>query len=191
MNATGDSWWLPDVGQQPEQGDVLDLLPLSRPIFPLKALERRTFKGGGSGWAELPDGPPRSGDHHALAKGKHMYALLLSHGCQIDKPNKNVRIQLAPLSLLSNLREDEIEATLSQKNKKRLPLQSIPTIGDYYADLQTILAFDIALLSSCTRIASMKPSGITRLQLQLIAFFTRKDFSAVLDTLPDLPEGDT
>jgi hypothetical protein len=188
LSAARNSWWLPEAAERPEQGDVLDLLPLSRPIFPPKALEKRSIKTG-QAWVELP-APPQSGDHHALAKGKHMYALLLSHGCQIDKPNKNVRIQLAPLAPLSNLREDEIESTLAQKNKKRLPLQGVPKLdGDYYADLQTILTFDIALLSACTRIASMTSPGITRLQLQLIAFFTRKDFSAVLDALPELPEG--
>lgn len=164
---------------------MLDLLPLSKPIYPVKAIKKHTFKGG-QGWADI-DLPAAPSDFFAVAKGKYGHALLLSHGCQIDKPNKNIRIQLAPLLPLANLTPEQRENTLSQRNKRQLPLQGIPTLGDYYADLQTIMAFDIALLQDCRRIASMTPLGIKRLQVQLIAFFTHKDFSSVLDGLPDLP----
>lgn len=163
---------------------MLDLYPLSRSLFPVKALEKRSFKGG-NGWIEV-DTP--SGEFHALAKGKHYRAIILSHGCQIDKPNKNVKVQLAPIAPLSVLPEKEREFTLAQKNRKQLPLPLLPGVGDSYADLQSILAIDVALLSACARIASMTPAGIKRLQMQLISFFTHKDFGAFLDGLPDLPE---
>lgn len=187
MSTAAEQWWLDEVSKEPEQGDILDLLPLARVIYPVKAIAKHSFKGG-QGWIDVP-APTHGLDFFAQAKGKHSHALLLSHGCQIDKPNNNIRIQLAPIAPLANLTEAQRENTLSQKNKRQLPLQGIPGLGDYYADLQTILSFDIVLLKDCKRLASMTPLGIKRLQLQLIAFFTHKDFSAVLDDLPDLPGG--
>lgn len=188
MTEPGESWWLSQPCDLPQQGDVLSLYPLSRVLFPPRALDKRTIKGGASAWVETDGALDATKEHHALAKGKHFHALVLSHDCEMDKERAKRRIHIAPISPLSRLPENEQRSTLAQKTLRHLPLPGIPDLGDFYADLLAMLVIDYGILDRCTRLASMSPPGVERLQAQLVAFFTRRDFTQVLATAPLLPE---
>lgn len=188
MSVDEPGWWLDAPFHIPQQGDVLAVLPLARSAVPFQTLRKQSVKNGHA-WFEIPTPTETSGHLFALARGKNTHAVILSHDCEMDKERRKRRIHLAPLLPLSTLGDKERVKVLAQKTLKSLPLPGIPGLGDYYADLLSMIVVDYETLDWCPRIASMTPDGVLRLQAQLVSFFTRKDFTKELRQAPDLPEG--
>jgi len=57
-----------------------------------------------------------------------------------------------------------------------MPLPEIPSLFTGYADLRRLCFIDRELVDKARRVASMSEEGIRRLHVQIVGFFTRRDF---------------
>jgi len=175
-------WWRPELHPKLSQGDIISLVPLGSVTNPVKYLQSAALRGGAvSGWAEtLNWKPDHDGMGHILYRGRVSCAIVLSHDCEIDKPNKGTRVIVSPVIPLSDLREQERQRIVDQTPWRFLVLPGMPSLGDNYTDLRCTTFLPAAVAFEAKRIASMEEDARLRLQQQLIAFFTRIDASASL-----------
>ena len=166
------TWWLPAVAPLLEQGDLIHTSVIFQPVTPVKYLTRSgTSKKLRQLWEESPE-IPESADENTRIVGTVTtgLALVLSYGCEIDKPRKPVL--LAPVYALESLNGD-LALVLAQSVPRYLPLVDLPGGGAGYASLGRTFSIQQSTITSSDRLKSMTPEGILRVQAQLIGFYTR------------------
>lgn len=173
-------WWLPELRTEIEQGDLIATGLQIQPIFPVKFLVKgQTSKSQKNTWEET-DGPPPLPPKELpriLASADKGYALILSFGCEIDKPNTHVL--LAPVYPLSKLDKALHPTILAQKAWRYMPVVDLPSdLGHGYAHLSKTFSLAKRHIEPHSRIKSMTDDAIFRLQAQLVGFYTRKMFPA-------------
>jgi len=171
--SAGD-WWSPTLQTSLSQGDVISELPVSIGKSPLTHLKSRTAKFGVRVWNETDTPTQENGAYHVLAIWSSRYSLVISHSCELDKPN-NKRVHLAPVGLISDLEPKIADNIRSQQTKGQLILPSVPRLGDCYADLRVIAPVQRELIDSAPRLASMTEAALDRLYSQIVAYFLRKE----------------
>lgn len=158
------------------QGDILSQVIVGSSVSPLISLSKTTIKNSQQAWLPNSGWKPDNNQYgHYLSKGKMIYALVMSHDCEIDKNSKGSRILVSAVSPLDVVSNQEVrQAILEQRYFASMPLPGVPNIGDCYADLRTMTHLDRNLVDRSKRVASMTESARIRLQAQLIGFFTRR-----------------
>lgn len=171
-----DDWWLPNPREELSQGDVLGPLNFYAPLWPLKHLRYQDFRGKGSGWAESDEAVTnKNGLVHVLGHVKSAPGIIISHGCEIDKPNKGTRVQIAMIIELKTLREDIAANVRAQKSVRYMPLPNMPLFGDSAVEFRSITGFPADVVSATTKVASLSDDACIRLQAALWVFFTRRE----------------
>ena len=160
------SWWAEQLQGKLSQGDIVADLPIFHATLPVRHLKKTTYKNNTSGWVESDD--PK-GDF--LATGKQSSAIVISHSCDLDK--RKGRVIVAPIASIASVPDEHRQKILEQKHYALMPLPDIPGIGTYFADLRSISVLHREIVESNRRIASMSEIATKRLQIQIIAFFTR------------------
>jgi hypothetical protein len=169
-----EAWWLPQVAKDLSQGDIVSALPLGSAFHPFAPVQKETGKQGSRVWIESNWNADNDGFGYFLARGRIVHALVISHSCKIDKSRRNQRLLLAPIATADRLDTNFRDQVFRGARYAFMPLPSVPTLGDCYADLGQISHVDRKFVDGCTRIASMSAEGLLRLESQLFAFFTRR-----------------
>jgi len=171
------AFWAQELDPRLSQGDLLNMVPVSRLISPLRFLKKQTIKGGRI--ARLDAGsfsPDSNGVGEFLSRGIMCPGIVLTHSCELDKGNKRVLVQVAPVQGASKLEAPAREAVFSRQRYALLPLPGVPEWGDCYADLRQIATVDSSLIQLEDRLASATESGRRHLQEHLVTYFLRSDF---------------
>jgi hypothetical protein len=173
MRAQG--WWESAVKELLEQGDIVESAPFAAVPSPVVNLIGTSLKGGAKGWSEYAE-PKFEADKSAnfLARGPLSYAMVLNHGCDIDKPT-NKYLLVVPVKRLSEFPEAHQVVFRQQASIPQLYLPDIPSIGDGVADLRLMTRVPSSVVTSGTRLATMTPFARERVGVQLMMFFTRKE----------------
>jgi hypothetical protein len=171
------SWWAPALADKLSQGDIVADQASVMSAVPPTYLKARSFKGGEPGWG-ISLGPTEfEGRVHMLATGSIRAALVISHGCELDKMHGNPRrhrVLLAPVFPIDSVEDQHRQQILSQSNRALLPLPDVPTLGTCYADFRSIFAAARTSVDTAARLASMTAHSELRLHAQLVAFLLRK-----------------
>lgn len=138
---------------------------------PVVHLRHATMAKNAPGWAETKD-PVQKGDRrHMLAAGRMQLALLLSHGCEIDK-NKG-RMLVAPIALLLTVEPAHQFEIMGNRRWAQMPLPGVPDIGDCFADFRSATSVDAASVRAEDRVAMMTDDARHHLMARLVGFLTR------------------
>ena len=180
----GDAWWASELKLELSQGDVVPSVPGSVLVHPVTFLNPRPAKDGKTLYE--PSGAPfskpgKKGDERqfVLGSGEVAAAVVLSYDCEIDKAEKpGSPILIAPVFTIDSLPKESQIAVLEQRRFSLMPLPDIPQLGTSYADFRLIQAVRRAYLPLESRYASMTAAAVDRLQAQLVAFLTRRIFTA-------------
>jgi hypothetical protein len=165
-----------------DQGNIYIGLPILLPTHPTFYLRKgETQRNKMSAWLESTEpAPAKDGRQNFLAQGAVSPAIMLSHGCQLDKDNKS-RVTVAKVGPLTEIPEQQRAGVASQQKVSMMYLPSVPGLGDCYVDFRIITTMPRELIENQTRAACMTQSAIAQLQARLLQFFTRKDFTALLE----------
>lgn len=171
----GTSWWLsPTEEPRLSQGDIIVAAAFVKALYPLSFLVRSSIKGQGSLWVESPERKEDSnGFFHCLGRGSLAAALVLTHSCQLDKPEKGGRVILAPVRSASKLSENRTDVMAGSKIAF-VPLPDVPELGDCYADLRSMMALDREVVKAYVRLAAMTADAQKALHERLVGFFARE-----------------
>lgn len=164
-------WWTPNIEPRLSQGDVLRLVPMAIVAFPALALEKQTISGGRTAW--VPKASLDAGRITMLSEGQQLMVIVLSHSCELDKNHRKAHVIVAPMQLASTLTEDVRSVVFGRQRRAFLPLPSIPSIGDCYADLRSMQAIDRRHADHAEKVGSMTAEGLQALQDQVVEFFAR------------------
>ena len=182
----GSEWWAASLHPVLSQGDVLVEVPFGTVTAPPKYLEPVPLKGNApGGWKEsLLWRPNKDGMGHYLDRGRPSAVMVLSWGCEIDKPSRTKRVQVGLLCSVAKLNSAEQDQVRRSTAHHSLLLPDVPEIGEHYLDLRciTYLPADVAL--GMKRVASMSDQALVRLHAQLVGFFTRIDFQSLMKAIP-------
>jgi hypothetical protein len=171
---SSQEWWKPQVSEVLDQGDIFADIPLVLPVEPLLYLHKQQLKGGSPGYfaSEEPK-ILKGGAPQFLATGRVATAMLLSHGCDIDKQN-NKRLTFVSVSPLSDLPPVDQERVAARTVVAMLYLPGVPLLGDAYADFRLIGTAPREMVDKKTRIASMQSAAQEWIHAHLFEFFVRK-----------------
>lgn len=171
-----DEWWLPELRGDLSQGDVLGPLDYFSPFWPLKHLRHTPLRGNTVGWAESEERVKgKTGLFHVLGHTKAGPGIIVSHDCEIDKPNKGSRIQVAHIIELKDVPEELANKIRQQQSFRYMPLPGIPNFGDCAVDFRMITPFPADVVFEVPRVASLTDDARIRLQAAMWAFFTRRE----------------
>jgi len=171
---SAQEWWKPQVSEELDQGDIFADIPLILPVEPLLYLHKQQLRGGSPGY--LASEEPKvlkGGALQFLASGRVGTAMLLSHGCEIDKQN-NKRLTFVSVSRLSDLPPVDQERVAARQTVAMLYLPNVPSVGDAYADFRLISIVARETVNKKQRIASMQPEAQVWVHGHLFEFFVRK-----------------
>lgn len=171
-------WWEAQLKAELSQGDVLQLVYLAAPGPATLFLKKGTAKNNIPAWFDstTPQADPQ-GRYPVRQTATQIHAIVVSHDCDLDKGK--TRVLIAPVGSLDSQEPAIQEAIASRRFHSRLPLFALPTLGSCFADLRAIGGLDRRYVDTAKRIASMSKMGVEELQNQLIASFTRLDFSKI------------
>lgn len=169
-------WWLPELPNQLDQGDIFRDIAFIESVVPQVALKATSMKAGAQGWMKDKVDPVEHQKAHWLATGHLSHGLLLNHGCDIDKPN-NRRCIFVPVFLLTRLPAEQHEGVVTQQSIPMLYLPDVPGFGDMVADFRIVMNVARAQVIPEARVASMTEDARFRMLAQLVKFFTRTDFN--------------
>ena len=104
-------------------------------------------------------------------------ALVLSHSCELDKQKGHKfrgNVLVCVVQPLANVDAAYRQTILDQGKISAMPLpEAPPDAADLYADLRTTVMMSREQANRLVRRATLSKDGVERLQLQLIAYFTR------------------
>lgn len=171
------AWWTPELRPELSRGDILDRVYFSSLILPIEYLQFAQISGGKDAWTKSanPVVHKRSGKAHALSELHLFSAIVLSHDCEIDKPNKNSRVLLAPIASIDRLTESGRANVLQQKLHRKMPLPDVPALGTCFVEFRSVASFPTVDIKEMRRIASMTDSARERLEASIAVFFLRKE----------------
>lgn len=158
--------------QQISQGDILELAPhifLDSPLLALHNQAETIYGATAEPYGSFDD----KNGQKIIAHCKRMTALILTHDCEIDKPQV-VRWHICPVVPLERLRGE------TQDRAKRNRIYSmcfLPKFGnlkkDSFVDFNHISTVSAELLRSAPRILSLSDLGRQALYAQFIRWFSR------------------
>lgn len=167
------TWWQSSLPELLDQGDIFQDVPFAFAKSPVQPLVSTNLKGGVRGWAESAapkvDG---EGNGHFLHKGPIKHAMLLNHGCDIDKPHTKRLIVVPVLPLIAAPKEQR-ETIQNGGVIALFYLPDVPGIGDAFADFRLMNCLAAELVKGATRFAAMSDDARTHLGARLMAFFLR------------------
>jgi hypothetical protein len=143
---------------------------------------------------QLEDGevevPTEAGeDRVGNAVGARRPAMVISHGCEIDKKTDHPMVTLAQVRDLSEVHDDDQDAVRSYDNKRTFYLPENEFLaGEHYADLRFLTTVRQDVVDELDRIASMNLEGCQLLHFQLFRFQARKRLPEDWHTWPDEDE---
>lgn len=171
-------WWAHELRPELSQGDIVGPLPYSVAVSPPTYLRERAFKGGVSAF-EKAAGPPTGKENESvplLAKGRVFHGMVLSHDCEIDKVSRpTARVLVAPVIPLDTMPEELRGVVLRQEKYALMPLPDVPSLWTGYADFRLITSVSRATIDAAGRMASLSETARERLEVQLAAFFVRRE----------------
>lgn len=172
-----DQWWLEALPDELDQGNIFEGVTFAFQKAPPQPLISTSLKHGARGWAEA-SAPKFDGEHraHFLHQGPLKHALLLNHGCDIDKPQSK-RLIVVPVFPLMEAPADTRDAIQNQGIVANFFLPAVPGIGDAFADLRIMQSVPRANVETRPRLAAMTESARDFLGARLMAFFLRKDIA--------------
>lgn len=177
------SWWLDELFPDLSQGDILEEMLFTAPVFPPTSVARGTGKGGKEIWT--PDSQfkdAKGGKVSTLAEGRVASGLVLSHSCELDKVDKkNGRVTVVPILPISMM-GDKQEEILNQEIRALLPLPDIPGVGTCVADLRLPVALSRSYIDTRRRICSMTDDARLRLHAQMAGFFFRVKWPKLVES---------
>jgi hypothetical protein len=175
-------WWEQTLRPEISQGDIVDAVPFAEIILPEIYLTKKAFPGARTSgqpvttrtaWdrAEVLNEGPENG---VLFRPRINLGVVVSHDCDIDKPNKKVFIHLAPVFPATRLEDpSKRQEVFEQRRPALMPLPEMPDVGDCYADLRRMQGVPYSLVRPLRRILSMSDDARFRLEAQLVAFYSR------------------
>lgn len=173
-----DKFWRLTPGEF-DQGDVFADIPILMPSLPTQQVEKTTLSGGRSGWMDARRQDPNL---PFLAKGRVGLALLLSHGCTIDKGN-NRRVTFAFVATLNTLPEADQAKVREGRNISMMLLPNVPDHGDCYADFRLLSTLPQDVLVASPRVSAMTPEARAQLEARYLQFFSRISESWLAENL--------
>jgi hypothetical protein len=167
-------WWASSIPTELCQGDIIPNVPFYICRSPLKHLKAVTLKKEREVWEEVgkPSLYSKEQKYFILASNNAYPGLVLSHGCEIEKPYMK-RLLLAPVMELRTVDEAMQSVILEQRSHSAMLIPDVPALGHCYADLRMITAVPSELLALDEVICSMTEGARARLQAQLMDFFLR------------------
>lgn len=170
-------WWAGNSTPELNQGDLIASLPQGRLVHPVVHLQPATMAKQKPGFAIVAEPKPKADGSSMLAKGYLQVAMVLSHGCEIDKARGRILVAtVAPMAAVHPEHQRQIYALESWAH---FPLQGVPGIGDCYADLRAMSTLEAAAVQVDRRVVSMSADAQALLQAQLVGFFTRLKLPAM------------
>ena len=169
------SWWL-SATEEPRlsQGDIIADTAFVKAVHPAIFLVRSSIKGQGPLWSESNERKnDNNGSFPCLGRGRLATALVLTHSCQLDKPESGGRVIVAPVRPASNL-TDNRDAVMRGQRVAFVPLPDVTGLGDCYADLRAMGALDRVVVDAYTRLAAMAKDKLRFLHERLTGFFVRE-----------------
>lgn len=173
-----------DVGAEYCQGDLIDDLPSIhlKPDPPLVALRECNLKGNRRGWEPRPSELQGTGNEPDFKNGEVVpafcqvsRAILLTHGCEIDKDSKHRLVALVrPLTSIPPESRRIIEENRNF-SYFHLPPDEARDIEPAYVDFRRITCIAPELVEKGKRLASLGEESARGLMNQLIAYLTRRD----------------
>lgn len=168
------SLWAPCIERDLSQGDIVDAVPVGVAVDPIQFLKKASLKGGKPGWMVSSKPQSKEGNlEYWPTRGRLVPVVVLSHSCDLDKPDRRARVVVAPVTGASGLTSSAWMTILSSGRRAMLPLPGLPGLGDAYADLRLTCTVDRSYIDTCARLASMSAPGVTRLQVHFVGFVAR------------------
>jgi hypothetical protein len=156
------------------QGDILELLPhisLDRPVFALhKEGETETvFRATGEPYIDFDDKDGQA----VIAKCKRSKAILISHDCEVDKPQVKKWL-ICPVVAMEKLQPKNHDLLKRNRIFSMLYLPKFEKIlVDSFVDFNHFTTLDSEFIKSGKRIISLSDTGRRALFVQFIRWLTR------------------
>lgn len=177
------------------QGNILANVPHAMLKPPLTLLRKQAIKGGGEGFRAVhypidqaaddagPLLPPRDGSNFASGQPEQVASvatlasgIVLSHGCEIDKPDAKFRSVALVRAIPESLPESDKDTIRTNRNFSYFYLPAYaPTFSESYVDLRRISCLDASFIDLRLRIISLSDDSVRQLIAQLFLFVTRAD----------------
>ena len=176
------------------QGDIIQKVPhiYLKPPLPLTVIRREQGKGGErlTPYKYGPSTPqtevsesnsPQGGFKFAqgeqvLASCQVAFAIVLTHGCEIDQDSKQRMVAL--LRPLSGVPSEGQEIIRKHRNFSACHFPAYGKImGESYVDFRRITTLHPDFLKNSERIASLTDDAVKYIQTQFFRFLTRRDIS--------------
>lgn len=168
-----EAWWRSSLPELLDQGDIFMDVPFALSKSPVQPLAGTSLKGGVQGWAEVKTPKlDRDGRGHFLHQGPVKHALLLNHGCDIDKPHTK-RLIVIPVFPLGSAPRDQRETIQNQGMIATFYLPDVPDLGDAFADFRLMNCLPAEVVKQSVRVAAMTEEARDYLGARLMAFFLR------------------
>jgi hypothetical protein len=171
-------WLAPALRPELSCGDIIDGVPFCTPQVPVVHLKKSSAKNLSVIWVPgtPPPSPPVGQTNYALFAYRVGHGIIVSHDCELEKPNRTLRVLLAPVAPIEALDSATAAVVRNQAHLARMLLPSVPGLGDAYVDLRQITPMPLDLITERPRVASLTDAARHRLGLALIAFFVKREF---------------
>ena len=158
----------PDISQ----GDILELLPhvsLSNPLFALRKEAETIFRATSEPYDTFDD----KGGQDVIATCKRARAILITHDCEIDKPQVTHWL-VCPVVPATRLRPENLDRL---KRNRIYSMLYLPRLGDTlvesFVDFNHISTLDPEYVRNGKRVTSLSDTGRRSLYVQFIRWLTR------------------
>lgn len=166
-------WWLDQLPDDLDQGDIFADVPFLDTVFPVQPLKLTSMKNAEPGWMKLKGAMPRTPQVPMLANGRTGFAMLMNHGCDLDKP-RNKRCTLVSVSSLEEYPEGQRDEIAAQTSVPLLYLPAVPGQDDMVADFRVTTSVPRTFVNETVRLASMTEAARDRMRAQLIEFYVMR-----------------
>jgi hypothetical protein len=163
------------------QGDILEILPHISLGYPLLALHKEqetetVFRATGEPYTNFND---RDGQT-VIANGRRSMAILISHDCEIDKPQVKKWL-VCPVVPMERLKPKNHDLLRRNRIFSMLFLPKLEKIlGDSFVDFNHFTTLDSEFVKSAKRIISLSDLGRRALYVQFIRWLTRWELREII-----------
>lgn len=170
--------WYAEPEQELSQGDIFVAMPSVYVREPLETANTVTCGGGVQHLVRLSAQPQLFGaqDETMLTRGNLGRAVILTHGCEIDKDTRYRLIAL--VRPIAGLRTHVVEEIRSNSRRRffHLPPESeLYNFEESYIDFRRITTVTGSVLETASRILSMQEHLRESMSEALIVYFTRAE----------------
>jgi hypothetical protein len=126
-------------------------------------------------------------DAFGNAWGARRPGLVLSHGCELDKPGTKRYVLLAQVRPLEQVADEHKESIRTFHQKRAFYLPSTEHLdGEQFADLRMITTLRRSeVVDTLDRVATLNDHGVLHLQAHLFRFFVRRRLPDDWTTWPE------